>query len=172
MKKDHWREFVEVLGIVSIVAMLLLVAWELRETNRIARADAGAAVTARIGQIHLRRMSDPAFAQLFPKIAAPNAHLVTATEASRIDGLARYVVNVFTAAQHAFDAGIIDGDALRHHRQQLDLLLEEYPGLRDYVIDAYRSRPELAGAAVFEGLARRAGGSGDSEADADSGSEN
>jgi len=157
MKKDHWREFVEVLGIVSIVAMLLLVAWELRETNRIARADASAAVAARIGEIHSRRMTDPDFAQLFPKIAAPNAHLITATEASRIDGLARYVVNVYTSAQHAFDAGMIDSDALRHYRHHLDMLLEEYPGLRPYVVDTYQARPELAGTAIFESLARRAG---------------
>lgn len=161
MKKDHWREFVEVLGIVSIVAMLLLVAWELRETNRIARADAGAAVATRIGQIHLRRMSDPNFAQLFPKIAAPNAHLITATEASRIDGLARYVVSAFTSAQHAFDAGMIDADALRHYRHQLDSLLEEYPGLRRYVVNVYRARPELGDAAVFAGLAEPADDEGE-----------
>lgn len=154
MKKDHWREFVEVLGIVSIVAMLLLVAWELRETNRIARADASAAVAEQISQIHSRRMTDPDFAQLFPKMAAPNAHLITATEASRIDGLARYVVNVFTSAQHAFESGMIDSDALRHYRHQLDLLLGEYPGLRQNVSAVYRERPELAGAAVFEGLDR------------------
>lgn len=165
MKKDHWREFVEVLGIVSIVAMLLLVAFELRETNRIARADAGAAVAARISQIHLRRMSDPDFAQLFAKIAAPNAHLITATEASRIDGLARYVVNAYTSAQHAFDNGMIDADALRHYRHQFDMLLEEYPGLRPYVDDIYQTRPELAGTAMFEGLARRA----DDEAAGDGG---
>jgi hypothetical protein len=157
MKKDHWREFVEVLGIVSIVAMLLLVAWELRETNRIARADAGAAVASRIGQIHLRRMSDPDFAQLFPKIAAPNAHLITATEASRIDGLARYVVNVFTSAQDAFEAGMIDADALRHYRHQLDTLLEDYPGLRRYIVNVYRGRPELGDAEIFQGLAEPAG---------------
>lgn len=164
MKKDHWREFVEVLGIVSIVAMLLLVAWELRETNRIARTDASAAVTARIGEIHLKRMTDPDFAQLFAKIAAPNAHLITATEASRIDGLARYVVNVYTSAQHAFDAGMIDSDALRHYRHRLDMLLEEYPGLRPYVIDVYRARSELGGAAIFEGLAA---GADDDEQDSE-----
>jgi hypothetical protein len=39
MENRHLRETVEIIGVISIVASLLLVAWEVRQANRIAAAE-------------------------------------------------------------------------------------------------------------------------------------
>jgi CheY-specific phosphatase CheX len=37
MKNKNWRDVAEIVGIVSIVAGLVLVAWEVRQANNIAK---------------------------------------------------------------------------------------------------------------------------------------
>lgn len=37
MKNRNWRDVAEIIGIVSIVAGLILVAWEVRQANNIAK---------------------------------------------------------------------------------------------------------------------------------------
>ena len=93
MTKRHWREIVEIVGVVGIVASMLLVAAELRQANRIASAQVELQINEHYNTLNIARVSDPNVAKLFPKLEAPEAHLTTATEASQIRGLAWHGIN-------------------------------------------------------------------------------
>ena len=92
MNRRHWRETVEIVGIISIVASVLIVAWEIHRANRIAVAGIEMRLNQGIAELHGERALAPDFARLFPKLGSPEGHLITATEASQIKGLASRMV--------------------------------------------------------------------------------
>ncbi|MDH3747496.1 MAG: hypothetical protein OER97_04765 [Gammaproteobacteria bacterium] len=153
MTHTNWREIAEVVGIVSIVASLLLLAMELRQSNRIARAEVELELAATYRDIHAARYTDADFAQLFPKIEAPQAHLITATDNSRMQALAWNLANVYWSAQIAFDKGLLDQAALARYQHDVDITLQRWPGLQQHFVDFYESSPHLEGARVFEPIA-------------------
>jgi hypothetical protein len=79
MKNRHLRETVEIIGVISIVASLLLVAWEVRQANRIAAAQIEMQLAHGFNEMNMSRATTPDFARLFPKLNSPGNHLVTAT---------------------------------------------------------------------------------------------
>jgi len=59
MTKRHWRETVEIVGVVSIVAALLLVAAEIRQSNRIAANQAERQLADAHRTLYAERASNP-----------------------------------------------------------------------------------------------------------------
>jgi len=148
-KRDHWREIVEIVGVVSIVAALLLVAWEIREANRIAVAQTRLQLAAGLNQINRVRATTPDFAKLFPKLSAPSNHLVTATEDAQFMGFARHLVGLYASAQAASDSSLLDAADLDAYRQELAATIERYPGLQRYLLRILEKSPELRTMRVF-----------------------
>lgn len=150
MNRRHWRETVEIVGIVSIVASLLLVAWEIHRANRIAAAALEVRLDQGFAELHGARASMPDLARLFPKLASPDGHLITATEASQIKGLVRHAVEVYRSAQIAYDRGLLGKVRLVAYTADLARLLEAYPGLAPYFVSAHEADPEMQKMTVFE----------------------
>ena len=152
MKDSHLREFVEIVGVISIVAALLLVAWEIHEANRIAVAEIEMRLGRGSDELHLRRATTPDFAKLYPKMSAPGNHLVTATEESQIRGLAQHLANIYYSAQVARDNDLIDAQDLDSYRQDLAQTLERLPGLAPALLEIHDSAPEMRAMPVFQPL--------------------
>jgi hypothetical protein len=147
MKNSHLRETVEIIGVISIVASLLLVAWEVRQANRIASAQIEMQLAQGFNEMNMSRAMTPDFARLFPKLNSPGNHLVTATEESQLQGLAWHFTNLYYSAQIAHDNGLLD-------KYQLDLAqtLDRFPGLHEPFRQIYDSFPELRSMPVFQPL--------------------
>ncbi len=152
MKNKHLRETVEIIGVVSIVAALLLVAWEVRQSNRIAAAQIEMELANGFTEMNMRRATTPDFARLFPKMNSPENHLVTATEASQLQGLAWHFANLYYAAQIAHDNGLLDARRLDMYRLDLAQTLERFPGLHSYFLRIYNALPEMQSMPVFQPL--------------------
>lgn len=154
MRKTNWREIVEVIGIVSIVAALLLVAWEIRQANRAVRAEVGMQLAAAQGEIHAARFRSAEFAQLFPKIKAPEAHLITATDASRIEALAWHLASFYWSVQIAYDGGLLGADGFAHHARELAATLDRWPALKPPMAALYAVSPEFRDLEIFAPVAK------------------
>ena len=152
MKDRHLREIVEIVGVISIVAALLLVAWEIRQSNRIAVAEIEMRLGNGFDELHLQRATRPDFAKLYPKMSAPDKHLVTATERSQIEGLAEHLVNLYYSAQVAHDNGLLDAQGLESYRQDLAQTLERLPGLAPAIVRIHESTLEMRAMPVFQPL--------------------
>lgn len=152
MKDSHLREIVEIVGIISIVAALLLVAREVRESNRIATVQVEMQLNHGLEDLNLRRATSPNLAKLFPKLHAPGSHLVTATEESQIQGIARHLAGIYSAAQVAHDNGLLDVQGLDTYRQDLAQTLERLPGLAPALRNIHDSTPGMSAMPVFEPL--------------------
>lgn len=153
MKNSHLREVVEIVGVISIVASLLLVAWEIRQSNRIAAAEIEMQLAHGFNAMNMSRATTPDFAKLFPKMSAPGSHLVTATEESQLRGLAWHFVNLYFAAQIAHDNGLLEHRRLDTYRLDLEQTLDRFPGLHPAFLQIYDAFPEMRNMPVFEPLA-------------------
>jgi hypothetical protein len=152
MKNSHLREFVEIVGIISIVASLLLVAWEIRQSNRIAAAEIEMQLAQGFNEMSISRATEPDFAKLFPKLRSPGSHLVTATEESQLDGLAMHFMRLYSAAQIAHDSGLLTAQRLDMYRLDLQQTLDQLPGLHPALLEIYDSSPEMRAMPVFQPL--------------------
>ncbi len=138
-KKDHLKEIVEIVGVVSIVASLLLVAWEIRQTNRISGTEIVLQLADQHEDINRDRATLPGFAKLYPKLESPESHLVTATESSQMAGLAARYVDIFVAAQLAFDDGVMSRSQFQRYVHRARAIVDTYPGLHPYLVRAVDS---------------------------------
>ena len=101
MKDVNWREIVEIVGVVSIVGSLLVLATEVRQSNSIASAAMEMSIAEEYNKINFERATNAEFAKLYAKMADPASHLITATENEQIEGLAWHYLNIYWSAQAA-----------------------------------------------------------------------
>jgi len=153
MHRIQFRETVEILGVVSIVASLLLVAWQVRQSNRIAGADIKIQLTQEYNELHRIRLTSPDFAKLYPKLAAPQNHLITATERSQMEGLAWHYVNIYSSAQLAYDNGLLNREQFETYIAGATWLVDAYPGLHPHLIRIHGILPRMHAAEVFQPIA-------------------
>lgn len=165
MKNKHLRETVEIIGVISIVASLLLVAWEVRQANRIASAQIEMQLAQSFNEMNLRRATTPDYARLFPKLNSAGNHLITATEESQLQGLAWHFTNLYYLVQIAHDDGLLDEQRLDKYRLDLAQTLDRFPGLREPFRKIYSSFPELRSMHVFQPLRELEVGQPPQEAD-------
>jgi type II secretory pathway pseudopilin PulG len=160
MNHQKWREIVEVLCVVSVVAVLLIIALELREANRnamrIAEAEIQLQLRDQLAAIDQARSRDDDVARLYAKLAAPKSHLITATEKSQMEALAEQYVNFFTTAQIAYEKGLLPAVELERLERILDDRLRRYPGLEARIVDAWERTGHQESEAVFAPIAQLA----------------
>ncbi len=152
MNDRHLRETVEIVGVISIVAALLLVAWEIHQANRISATEIELRLERNFDELNLRRAMSPDFAKLFPKLAAPTSHLVTATEEAQIQGLARHLINAYSGVQTAHDRGLLEAHDIAVYRQDLALTLERLPGLVPPMLAIHDSIPGMRAMPIMQPL--------------------
>ncbi len=153
MGNMRWRQILEAAGVVSIVGGLLLVALELRQTNKIARAQVVMELAYGFNEINSTRFRDPEFARLIMLIENPRGQPISRLDQSRITGLAYQIHNFMWAAQTAYDNDLLRREDLDHYRNDLAGTYNAWPGLVPALISIYETQPGKRDAYVFEPLA-------------------
>jgi hypothetical protein len=149
MTKRHWRELVEIVGVVSIVAALLLVAAEIRQSNRIAAAQAERQLANAYRTLYRERATNPEFAKLFPKLEAPEGHLTTATETSQIRGIAWHFINVLWSVQGTYENGLISRETRDEYIVDLAYSIEHWPGIRSHYVFIYENLESIQNVDIY-----------------------
>jgi hypothetical protein len=154
MSNTRRRETFEVVGILSVVAGLLLVALEIRQANSIARAQAVMDLSSAYNEINSARFGDSEVARLISIIENAEDQEVSDLDASKITGLAYQVHNIMWAAQTAYDNGLSSEQDLENYRIDMMSFFENWPGIIPDVIAIYESQPGKKDAYIFEPLAK------------------
>jgi len=152
MKNTNWREMVEIVGLVSIVGSLLLLATEVRQSNKIARAEMEMTISEGFMQMQLQRSGNLDVAKLWSKIAEPEGHLITATDSSQMRGLTWTYVNLFWMVQAAYDNELMSDAGFDGYVEVVRWVLENRPALQDHFIFVYDTTPAMAGEPIFAPL--------------------
>ncbi len=149
MKQTNWREIVEIVGVISIVGSLLLLATEVRQSNRIATAEMEVSLAEGFMDMQVHRYSNTDVAKLWIKIVEPEGHLITATDHSQMRGITWVYVNLFWMAQIAHDNELMTEDVLEGYVAVVRWILEHRPTLQEHFIFIYGSQTDMEGARIF-----------------------
>jgi hypothetical protein len=153
MTNKHWRELVEIVGVIGIVASMILVASELRQSNNIAAAQAELQISEQYNLLNIARASDPDVAKLFPKLEAPESHLTTATDASQIRGIAHHGINILWSVHSAYENGLISREVRDSYIVDFAYTMEQWPGIRSHYVDIYQNLESIQGVAEYKPIA-------------------
>ena len=153
MAQRNWREIIEVVAAVSVVSGLLLVAWEIRQANNIARAQTVLELSGAYNEFNVARLSNPEVAKLGLVLQFSTDYELSDVERSMITGLAYHIHNILWSAQVAYDNGLLTLDDLNMYQNDLEQSFEEMPAMMPALIKIYKSQPGKQDAYVFEPLA-------------------
>lgn len=158
MQHRDWRELAEVVGFVTIVAVLVMIALEQRTANRIAQRaaefDAQFGIARLYADMVQARAGNPEVAKVFAKISSPQGHLITATDTSQIRAIAQQYINLYRIAQAAYDNGLLPQARYEQMRADLQSAIERYPGLHPSLIALYQSLSEPDTLPILEPISR------------------
>mgnify|MGYP001812361445 CR=1 FL=1 len=160
MKNKNWRDFAEIVGIVCIVAGLILVAWEIRQANNIAKAQLVMELAAQANVFYSSTFENPVVAELVAAISDPGHADFTKTQESMMTGVAWHFANIFWSAQRAHDNGLLGDDDILMYQASVVWHIENLPGLRPAYISVYETAPWLRDMFVFQPLVELACESG------------
>jgi hypothetical protein len=149
MKQRHWREMLEIVGVLSIVAAILLLASEVRQSNRIAQAKIEIDISQLYNEVNISRATDPDVAKLFAKVQDPDSHLLTATDLSQIEGLAWHYLNNFLIIQLAFDQGLVNQIDFDSYKSDIALIAAANPALISEWREILEQDPSLSDKEIF-----------------------
>lgn len=159
MNNENWRDVAEIVGIVTIVAGLILVAWEVRQANNIARTQVVMELASQANEFNSSAFASSDVADLLTVISDPEGVDISETQESMIASVAQHFANLFRAAQRAYDNGVLGDDDILMYQSSLAWHLESLPGLRPAYVTIYDNTPWLREMYVFQPLVELACGS-------------
>ena len=123
------REIAELVGIAAVIASLLFLAYEIRQSNQIARSTVTFELANNASAIHEIIWTNPEIAALHVRIGDP-AYSPTAAERETLRAEAQRHMNLWGAVEVAYRNG-------HQTREQLDIMLDDveavvsrYPAMR------------------------------------------
>ena len=105
MTRENWREILEFVGIIAIVASLVLVAYELRQTTALFAAEAMYQTNTALDNAYRARAQDPVLAQLIMDGQA-NPESSTRLEQVQFAAWLRADLNAAEAAWVYYETGL------------------------------------------------------------------
>lgn len=149
------RGLAELIGIIAVILSLLFVAFELRQSNRIAIGNAELAMAALNADVNRVIFESDGNDALFVKLSSRNPNL-TPEEYQRASYIAYMHFNRWNATQRSHDNGLVSDRTLEIELMDAGYVLERLPGLASIFlefIDAYaQTENDLSaiGARVFD----------------------
>ena len=152
MKTKNWGNLAEFIGMVSIVAGLTLVAWEIHQANNIAKAQMVMDLASQANEFNSATFANPEVAELAKVMSDPNHQNASEIQESMMSGVAWHFSNIFWSAQRAYDNGVLDDDDIRNYQASIAWHIENHPGLKPTFIKVYDTAPWLRDMYVFQPL--------------------
>jgi hypothetical protein len=150
MKYRNLRDVAEIVGIVSIVMGLILVAWEVRQANNIAKAQMVLDLAAQANEFNSATYGNSEVAELVALISDPNHIDFSDAQQAKMTATAWHFANIFWSAQRAYDNGLLGDDDILMYQSSLAWHIENHPGLRPAFKSVYDTAPWLRDMFVFQ----------------------
>lgn len=151
MLNDRVKTTVELIGLFAVVASLLLVAYEVRQSNRIAQATTTYELGRDINQFNELGYSDVGFAALLIELTKDEAEL-TEVQALQARLLAHRFVNIWTTQETAYKNGLLTSEQFAATKRDVVTVKTEFPGLSSDWEHVFASQPSLRELGVLRPL--------------------
>lgn len=127
--RESLKDTAEVVGVIAVIASLLFLGYEIRQSNQIARSTISYELANNYSELNEIIWTNPEVAALHVKARDPG-YVPTAVEEEMLLAEVRRFLNVWGAVENAYRNG-------HQTREQLDIMLEdveavvaEYPAMR------------------------------------------
>jgi len=136
------RDTVELVGIIAVVLSLLLVAYEVRQSNRIAQATTTYEIGRDVNHFNELGYSDPKFAALLVKLRDPEFK-PSRVEAMQVRLLANRFMNLWTIQEKAYRNGLLSDVQFAMTKADVVTVMGAFPALIEYWKYVLRDQPRL-----------------------------
>jgi hypothetical protein len=151
MISERTRAIVELTGLAAVVVSLLVVAYEVRQSNRIAQATTTYEIARDVNDFNVLGYSDPGFADFLTKLRDPQAAMSPA-DRLRARLLANRFINIWTVQEKAFENGLLTRDQFEATKRDVVDVMAAFPGLMPHWPLVLESQPGLKDSKVLTPL--------------------
>jgi hypothetical protein len=134
------RTLAEFIGIIAVVLSLLVVAFELRQSNRIAIGNAELAVSALNAEVNRVIFDSEDNDELFVKLTSKDPNL-SPEEHQKAIQVAYLQLNRWFATERSFDNGLISEVSFLIEMDDVTVLFQRFPGLAPILVNILESYP-------------------------------
>ncbi|MEM7280066.1 MAG: hypothetical protein AAF438_00345 [Pseudomonadota bacterium] len=149
MERNSVRNTIEIIGIFAVVLSLLLVAYEVRQSNRIAQATTTYEIGRDVNQFNELGYSDPEFAALLIKLMDADFE-PSNVDALRIRLIANRFMNLWTIQEKAFRNGLLTEAQFAMTKADVVTVMQVFPALLVRWKDVLRDQPLLREYSVLQ----------------------
>lgn len=147
------REYFELIGLIAVVLSLLLVAYEVRQSNRIAQATTTYEVARDVNLFNELGYSDTEFAKLLLQLSDEDREY-SEVQALQARLLAHRFVNIWTVQEKAHQNGLITDEQFELTKTDVLTIVNAFPGLASHWKAVFEAQPRLMDSEVLQPLAR------------------
>ena len=151
MTVNQIREYFELIGLIAVVLSLLLVAYEVRQSNRIAQATTTYEVARDVNQFNELGYSDAEFAKLLLKLTDDDSEY-SEVQSLQVRLLAHRFVNIWTVQEKAYQNGLITDEQFELTKTDVLTVKNSFPGLASHWEAVFEAQPRLRNHDVLEPL--------------------
>lgn len=137
----NFKAYLEAVGVVSVLATLLFLAFELRQSNQIARSQIAVEVSGSYAEISDLVYTNDAVAALRVK-AQDSDFIPDELELEKLRAIARRYIGVSVMIENAYSNGHQSRAQLEGSFATIEILLEDMPGLRTAFAMELEDRPQ------------------------------
>ena len=141
----------EAVGGLAVLATLLYLSFQLKQSNRIATAVAQQNVLAQAGLTHDAARSRE-FAELRLKMRTVDYDSLDPIEKEQLEAHLYQWMNIWISVQTSFDQGLISKEVLDGYVQDVRNEINRFPALKPRMVNFLKVSPVLADWAIFEGV--------------------
>ena len=151
MNVDRIRDYFELIGLIAVVLSLLLVAYEVRQSNRIAQATTTYEVARDVNQFNELGYSDSEFARLLLLLTNDDSEY-SDVHALQARLLAHRFVNIWTVQEKAYHNGLINDEQFELTKTDVLTVMNAFPGLGSHWKAVFEAQPSLKDREVLQPL--------------------
>ena len=139
----------ETLGSLVVIASVIYLALQLRQTNDISRFNTAKELLSRFNEINSHLVSDQSLRKLLSK-----KDLLTPEEEEQLYAFTNLMINVWLSVQEARNAGQLDKDLFEAMIRDVDVTLERWPLTKPQIEQWLERYPEVQHYRVFDPVLR------------------
>ena len=122
------KEVVEIIGLSAVVVSVLFLAFEIRQSNQIARNDAELNIRNQVHEVHGNILSSPETAAVLAKLRLGHEDLSPAENELAIS-FTKQNIQLLTSAEQAFENGLLSRDTYDQWIRNSEDTMNEFPGI-------------------------------------------
>lgn len=145
------KDLIEIVGIAAVVLSLLLLAYEVRQSNRIAQATTTYEINRDINQFNELGYSSTEAAALLIKFREEDPQL-TRVESLQLQLMARRFLNLWTVQENAYENGLLTEAQIEMTKADVISVMSVFPALKNALLSVIGEQPELREFQVLQPL--------------------